>query len=347
VISVAPTASSSPNQQLLYNYAYYDTKLAKWEPWFQGWYGADSTQEFNFDAGSPLGKSRIAFSAYVKNDCGVSEQSRENAQNNGLSLVEITTARFIDISLINSSATYRADDSVLPEFVIKVTDFSGAASKGIKLKLSLIGAGTFEDATKSKTLVTDAVGEVRVKVKSVVPGTSSIGVTPETLGQFTEAANTVAGKETSGISPGIFYVTKSVVFAISKAAAELIAKQDADAKAAADLKAKQEADEKAKAAAELKAKQEAEAKAAAELKAKQEAEAERQLLESSNEATDAANAAIDAANTAALATDASILAALGSIDELSAQVDLLASEIRVQVNLAREIFNRIKSKVKK
>jgi hypothetical protein len=57
----------------------------------------------------------------------------------------------------------------------------------------------------------------------------------------------------------------------AKAAAELKAKQEADAKAAAELKAKQEAD--AKAAAELKAKQEADAKAAAELKAKQEADA--------------------------------------------------------------------------
>ena len=57
----------------------------------------------------------------------------------------------------------------------------------------------------------------------------------------------------------------------AKAAAELKAKQEAEAKAAAELKAKQEAD--AKAAAELKAKQEADAKAAAELKAKQEADA--------------------------------------------------------------------------
>jgi hypothetical protein len=57
----------------------------------------------------------------------------------------------------------------------------------------------------------------------------------------------------------------------AKAAAELKAKQEAEAKAAAELKAKQEAE--AKAAAELKAKQEAEAKAAAELKAKQEADA--------------------------------------------------------------------------
>ena len=82
-----------------------------------------------------------------------------------------------------------------------------------------------------------------------------------------------------------------------KAAAELKAKQEADAKAAAELKVKQEADAKvaaeasalsnakneaerlaaqaaiAKSAAEAKAKQEAEAKVAAELKAKQEAEA--------------------------------------------------------------------------
>jgi hypothetical protein len=61
----------------------------------------------------------------------------------------------------------------------------------------------------------------------------------------------------------------------AKAAAELKAKQEADAKAAADLKAKQEAD--AKAAADLKAKQEADAKAAADLKAKQEADAKLSL----------------------------------------------------------------------
>ena len=63
----------------------------------------------------------------------------------------------------------------------------------------------------------------------------------------------------------------------SKAAAELKAKQEAEAKAAAELKAKQEAEAKAaaeNAAAELKAKQDAEiAKFEAELKAKQEAEA--------------------------------------------------------------------------
>jgi hypothetical protein len=57
-----------------------------------------------------------------------------------------------------------------------------------------------------------------------------------------------------------------------KAAAELKAKQEAEAKAAAALKIKQEAEVAAKAAAELKAKLEAEAKAAAELKAKQETE---------------------------------------------------------------------------
>jgi DNA segregation ATPase FtsK/SpoIIIE-like protein len=62
----------------------------------------------------------------------------------------------------------------------------------------------------------------------------------------------------------------------AKAAADLLAKQEADAKAAADLLAKQEADAKAaadKAAADLKAKQDADAKAAADLKAKQEADA--------------------------------------------------------------------------
>ena len=72
---------------------------------------------------------------------------------------------------------------------------------------------------------------------------------------------------------------KSEAVKIEKAAAELKAKQEAEAKAkqeveakvAAELKAKQDAE--AKVAAELKAKQDAEAKAAAELKAKQDAEA--------------------------------------------------------------------------
>ena len=72
---------------------------------------------------------------------------------------------------------------------------------------------------------------------------------------------------------------KSEAVKIEKAAAELKAKQEAEAKAkqeveakaAAELKAKQDAE--AKVAAELKAKQEEEAKAAAELKAKQDAEA--------------------------------------------------------------------------
>jgi hypothetical protein len=58
---------------------------------------------------------------------------------------------------------------------------------------------------------------------------------------------------------------------VVRLAAEMKAKQEAEAKAAAELLAKQEAE--AKAAAELQAKQEAETKAAAELKAKQEAEA--------------------------------------------------------------------------
>jgi hypothetical protein len=59
--------------------------------------------------------------------------------------------------------------------------------------------------------------------------------------------------------------------AAERAAAEIKAKQEADAKAAGELKAKQEAEAKAKAAAELKAIQDAENNAATELKAKQEA----------------------------------------------------------------------------
>ncbi len=73
------------------------------------------------------------------------------------------------------------------------------------------------------------------------------------------------------VSEMILFKNAAAKAAADKAAAELKAKQEAEAKAAAELKAKQEAE--AKAAAELKAKQEADAKAAAELKAKQEAEA--------------------------------------------------------------------------
>jgi hypothetical protein len=98
-------------------------------------------------------------------------------------------------------------------------------------------------------------------------------------------ANGVETLDTRGT--GIYFSTQDLLnyiddtkksIAAAKAAAELKAKQEAEAaaaKAAAELKAKQEAEAAAKAAAELKAKQEAEAaaKAAAELKAKQEAEA--------------------------------------------------------------------------
>jgi hypothetical protein len=104
----------------------------------------------------------------------------------------------------------------------------------------------------------------------------------------------------------------------AKAAADLLAKQEADAKAAADLLAKQEADAKAaadllakqaeakaaadKAAADLKAKQEADAKAAADLKAKQEAEAKAAAdLKAKQEAD--AKAAADKAAADKAATD--------------------------------------------
>jgi hypothetical protein len=79
-----------------------------------------------------------------------------------------------------------------------------------------------------------------------------------------------------------------------KAAIEERANQAAEAKAAAELKAKQEAEAKAKAAAELKAKQEAEAKAkaAAELKAKQEAAADKAALANAQAELMAANSAL-------------------------------------------------------
>ena len=92
------------------------------------------------------------------------------------------------------------------------------------------------------------------------------------------SANTAPGPLPSTTANPINQATADAALkaAADKAAADLKAKEEADAKAAADLKAKEEAEARAaadKAAEELKAKQEAEAKAAADLKAKQEAEA--------------------------------------------------------------------------
>jgi hypothetical protein len=81
------------------------------------------------------------------------------------------------------------------------------------------------------------------------------------------------------IAEGIVEEDRKREAEVIRLAAELKAKQEAEAKAAAELLAKQEAE--AKAAAEAKAKQEAEAKAAAELKAKQEAEAKAAALKKS------------------------------------------------------------------
>ncbi len=81
------------------------------------------------------------------------------------------------------------------------------------------------------------------------------------------------------IAEGIVEEDRKREAEVIRLAAELKAKQEAEAKAAAELIAKQEAE--AKAAAELQAKQEAEAKVAAELKAKQEAEAKAAALKKS------------------------------------------------------------------
>jgi hypothetical protein len=81
------------------------------------------------------------------------------------------------------------------------------------------------------------------------------------------------------IAEGIVEEDRKREAEVIRLAAELKAKQEAEAKAAAELLAKQEAE--AKAAAELQANQEAEAKAAAELKAKQEAEARAAALKKS------------------------------------------------------------------
>ena len=102
------------------------------------------------------------------------------------------------------------------------------------------------------------------------PCVMSAGDTPPS-GFIGDAVIRFGGAQQAPSTETMPYTKTKAQLSSDKTAAELKAKQDADAKAAAELKAKQEAD--AKAAAELKAKQEADAKAAAELKAKQEAEA--------------------------------------------------------------------------
>ena len=96
------------------------------------------------------------------------------------------------------------------------------------------------------------------------PCVMSAGDTPPS-GFIGDAVIRFGGVQQAPSTETLPYTKTRAQLASDKAAAELKAKQEAEAKAAAELKAKQEAE--AKAAAELKAKQEAEAKAAAELKA--------------------------------------------------------------------------------
>ena len=109
-----------------------------------------------------------------------------------------------------------------------------------------------------------------------------------------------------------------------KAAADLKAKQEAEAKAAAELRAKQEAD--AKAAAELRAKQEADAKVAAELRARQEAAAK---AAADKAALSKAQSELVAAN-AALADSQRINRELQTqLNSVEAQFKLLSDSVSV------------------
>jgi len=102
-------------------------------------------------------------------------------------------------------------------------------------------------------------------------GALALGERVTDSGVFVEYTKRNSNNFTISIAKGeSYFIAKDIELKVAseKAAAELSAKQEADAKAAAELKAKQEAD--AKAAAELKAKQEADAKAAADQKALQE-----------------------------------------------------------------------------
>ena len=129
----------------------------------------------------------------------------------------------------------------------------------------------------------------------------------------------------------------------AKAAAELKAKQEAGAKAAAELKAKQEAE--AKAAAELKAKQEAEAKAAAELKAKQEAEAKAAAELKAKQDAEAKAAADKAALAKAQSELTAANAALADSQKVNRELQSQLSAIEVQFKLLSDSVVLIQGQV--
>ena len=140
--------------------------------------------------------------------------------------------------------------------------------------------------------------------------------------------------------------------AADKAAAELKAKQDAEAKAASEIKAKQEA--AVKAAAELKAKQEAEAKAAAELKARQEADAKAAALKAKQEADAKAAAELKAkqdaaADKAALAKAQSELvaanAALADAQKVNRELQTKLNSVEAQFKLLSDSVSVIQGQV--
>ena len=140
----------------------------------------------------------------------------------------------------------------------------------------------------------------------VATGNGPINIQPSEQDLVVNPSNDVERYSTAPLSTGQFVrVNDLVIFAdaVTNASAtfrvftsaEFQAKQQTELKAladkaAAELKAKQDAD--AKAAAELKAKQDADAKAAAELKAKQDAAADKAALAKAQSELVAANAAL-------------------------------------------------------
>ena len=129
----------------------------------------------------------------------------------------------------------------------------------------------------------------------------------------------------------------------AKAAAELKAKQEAEAKAAAEQKAKQEAE--AKAAAEQKAKQEAEAKAAAEQKAKQEAEAKAAAEQKAKQEAEAKAAAeLKAKQEAEAKAAAELKAKQEAAAELKAKQEAAAAELKAKQEAEAKAAAELKSK---
>ncbi len=237
---------------------------------------------------------------YIDRSNAVLEKLYAHADSADALNVKITDS--IDAVSFSSALTYSLQVSALRSSLLKLSE----ELDDLIAQNSLCAA---VNADESNTLESNTAIEACAEFGDAVIYAISAFGEAETNTEATEAqlvlfnaAKTAADKAAGDKAAADL---KAKQEADAKAASALKAKQEADAKAAADLKAKQEADEKA--AADLKAKQEADAKAAAALKAKQEADAK---AAADLKAKQEADAKAAAALRAQLEADAKAAAAL-------------------------------------